>query len=133
MKTVMVKTVALITQSRVEDVLCGAFEGGSNYWAVTGVTTEQMEKANATFPFEVATRGGEIKVFDAENPKILLGVINAERIEKALQLMSEGKNEKGEDAPYLARHLNDIIKEDDDACTSDVFLQMAVMGEIVFG
>lgn len=123
----------VITQERVEDLLCGAFEGGSNYWACTGVTKKQREEVGAEFSFEVATRGGEIEVFDAEEPDEKLGVINEERIKKAFRMMREGKNEKGESKPHYTEHLRDFLNFNDDANTSDIFFQLAVMGDIVFG
>lgn len=46
-----------------------------------------------------------------------------ESIEKGLQVMAD----------KYPRHFNDIITENDDAETADVFVQCAVLGEVVFG
>lgn len=133
MENVVIKIEQVITQQRIEDLLCGAFEGGSDYWAITGVTKEQKDAVKAEYSFEVATRGGEIEVFDVEDTKTKLGVINEERIRKAFELMAKGENEKGESEPHLTEHLQQFLDECEDAVTGDVFLQLAVMGEVVFG
>ena len=41
--------------------------------------------------------------------------------------------EKGKEYPGFKDHFADIINENDDAITADILMQLAVMGEIVFG
>ena len=132
MDAVQIITSIDIPQNRIEDLLCCAFEGGSDYWAKTGVTAEQKKEVGAEYAFEVATRGGEVEVFDVENGE-LLGVLNGQSIVNAFTLMSQGEDKNGKAMPCLKRYLQTFLKEDEDSEVGDVFLQMAVMGEIVFG
>lgn len=132
METFILKVEREITQQQVEDLLCSAFEGGSNYWALTHVTNDEMEAVGASYSFEVATRGGEIKIEDAEN-YMQLGVLNEERIKKAFELMALEKDEEGADCPYFKQHLRNFLDDNADAETADVFLQLAVMGKLVYG
>ena len=53
----------------------------------------------------------------------LLGTLTAESWAKGEKLMSEQQRE----------HLGDILAGNDDATTADVFLQFALMGELVYG
>lgn len=133
MEAIIIKQDIVITKERLDDLLCSAFEGGASYWAITGVTQQQKDVVEAEFAYQVCLNGGEIEVFDAEEPDKKLGVLNAKRLEVALQCMALGQNEKGESKPALKKHFDNFINENDDAETADVFMQMAVMGEIVFG
>ena len=45
--------------------------------------------------------------------------------------MANRKDMKGKVVP--ARHFKDLATDNEDAETADVFLQLAVMGEIVYG
>lgn len=47
MQDVTVKVPYIVTRTMIEDLLCGAFEGGSNHWAITGVTKEDRDKVGA--------------------------------------------------------------------------------------
>ncbi len=55
-----------------------------------------------------------------------LGVINLSTTAYALQLMADGQGVSKD-------HIDSIFSGDWDAETADVFMQMAVMGEIVYG
>ena len=61
-----------------------------------------------------------IKDGEGDEPAVLL---NRESIAKGLDIMAEKYD----------WHLKAIIEEDDDADTSDVLLQCALFGDIVFG
>lgn len=133
MEAIIIRLDTAITKQRLDDILCSAFEGGANYWAVTGVTQQQKDAVEAEFAYQVCLNGGEIEVFDAEEPTKKLGVLNARRLEVALQCLADCKDEKGKEYPGFKDHFADIINENDDATTADILMQLAVMGEIVFG
>ena len=57
--------------------------------------------------------------------------MNRASIKVGLQLMADCKDLKGKQIP--ARHFKNIATDNEDAETADVFMQLAVMGEIVFG
>ena len=141
MESVKIKIEQEITVERIKDLLCTAFEGGTGYWALVldGAEQEDMDKVGAEYYHEIPALGGELNIYDRDvshygiEPPELLGVINKERIEIALNLMAEGKNEDGTDAEYLKRHMDDFLNDNEDSDTGDVFVQMAVMGKLVYG
>lgn len=114
--------------------LCGAFEGGSNYWLQTA------ELLFSDFP---KTPGlvwyGADSMFDGEfqfavgydDPKLDEGngkgrkTITRADVIKGLELM----------AKHSAEHFGDLISlnGNSDATTYDVFLQYVVLGEVVYG
>jgi len=141
MDNILITSQVSITEQRVKDLLCCAFEGGSNYWASCSVGQEEMDKVGAEYYHEIPALGGEFEMFDkgevedeqfgGEKAKPL-GVINGKRIAMALQWMADGTDEKGEDCPHYKKHFNDILIENEDANTGDLMVQLAVMGEEVF-
>jgi len=125
--TVTVETP--ITTERVTDLLCNAFEGGSNYWMHWDLASSykmmlaQQEQPAAQFP-----------QYDFDHPHWRLSVIVTEeencrydltrdRLVKGLSLFSE----KG------GYHFKDFLQENDDAMTADVFLQLCLFGNVVYG
>ena len=61
----------------------------------------------------------------------LLGYLNRVTVQAGLQLMSYCKDTKGKSIP--ARHFKNFAQDNEDAETADVFMQLSVMGEIVYG
>lgn len=109
-----------LTRERIEDLLCNAWEGGSAYWCSARITRRGED---VTYVHEHATRGGEIEIYDPEDPdEVPLGVLNADTIRRGVGLLGDHPG-----------HLADIVAENDDAETGDVFLQLCVMGEVVYG
>lgn len=123
-----VKATVRIPREKIENLIVTAIEGGSNYWAQFKFPDEWKEKykSYAQIPFQ----SGEIEVFDVETGK-LLGVLNQATLKTGLQLMADRKDVKGKQVP--ARHFKALATDSEDAETADVFLQLAVMGEIIYG
>lgn len=143
MKTPTLPTISIeVTQKvdlqRIEDLLCGAFEGGSNYWyniegyvqpnelTFKGDCLDLLKKGEdpmktfryLTYPLN---EGGAVLISaEGEDEKHILNLVS---IKKGLQTM----------AKKYPRHFNDFMQENDDACTSDVFLQCCLFGEVIFG
>lgn len=119
-----------------ENLLCSALEGGSNYWywlpSEARIIFEEYRKEKrepiVNMMFKAIQAGHKIPVHDAEtiddeNDGDLLGYISKESIEKGERIMFEKHNQ----------HYSDARNENDDATTGDVWFQLAVMGEIVYG
>lgn len=127
-----IEGLTLLTPYDVYNMLVSAFEGGSNYWYWIGrKTCERMEAATEDMKGEpfvdrflmAIQRGAKgINVLDCED-YTKLGTLTPESWAKAEKLLIEKHRS----------HLGDILKENDDATTADVFFQLAVMGEIVYG
>jgi len=123
-----------VDEQRIKDLLCNAFEGGSNYWYVIktfnypeGQTKQSLglEFPHLDLPF---VAGGSITVadmgdFGAAKGEMPDKVIDRDALIKGLQLMAE----------KYPRHFADFIEENDDADTGDVFLQLCCFGDIIFG
>jgi hypothetical protein len=121
-------TTIRIDNQKIKDMLITAFQGGSNYWASLKLPANWKEKYDSIE--EITFRGGEIEVFDVETGE-LLGVLNKASIQSGLQLMANSEDMKGKAIPE--KHFENLIHDNWDAETSDVFLQLSVMTEIVYG
>jgi hypothetical protein len=139
--SVKIKTTIQVDRQRLSNLLCCAFEGGSNHWY-------RIEEYNAPkdenlfhsmgmcetfrsldYPL---SEGGSLLVSDfqiAEDVKesalpdgkpVLL---NLDRLCKGLSVMIE----------KYPRHYADFKDENEDAYTGDVFLQCCIFGEVVYG
>lgn len=114
------------------NLLVSALEGGSNYWYLLGARSvneveEYLNKDDAGLPFafqmmRAIERGASIRVFDCETGE-KLGYINLESIKNAEEIMLRDYPEQ-----YA------IAKQDEgDADTGDIWFQLSVMGEVVYG
>jgi len=121
--------------STIRDLLVGAIEGGSNYWAgfykdpnfEKSITEEDM----ASY---VKNEGEEyFSCYDIKHPKYCLRISDAEdgtSYSVTLESFTKGLSVMANRYP---RHFKNVITENHDAETSDVFIQCSVFGEIVFG
>ena len=118
---------------RVSDLLCCALEGGSNYWYEID---EFGEPPGWNKPLEETFRhleypttpGGYIVISDYEDSKskrINGGKVDLNRLVEALQMMATDKR--------YSNHFNDFMQGNEDAITGDVFLQLAVFGDVIYG
>jgi hypothetical protein len=122
------KVTTNVSDERIQDLLTSAFEGGSNYWYIIkkynyppGQTRQSL---GIKFPhIELPFKGGSLLIGDIEGDKEYDKILDRTAINKGLQLMAE----------KYPKHYADFIAEDDDAATGDVFLQLALFGEVVFG
>jgi hypothetical protein len=123
---------------RISDLLCGAFEGGSNYWyrIEEFVKPENFDNTpdkddrrfrHLSFP---TNKGGALVIStvgaDGEpegDEELVTYRLDLESIEEGLPVM----------AAKYPRHFNNFITECDDSETSDVFLQCCLFGEIIYG
>lgn len=121
--------------SRVSDLLCSAFEGGSNYWYFiedfvkpTGAPKTWKQRA---YPDEVfrhldypLNKGGALLILDKEGDDTdKVYRLDLLAIEKGLAVF----------AAKYPRHFADWLAEKDDATTGDVFLQCCLFGEAIYG
>lgn len=131
-----------ISRTRIADMLVGAFEGGSNYWA--GINwDESIEPEKIDFDQFKDDRefcgydkecyshvhwpmssGGRLYIYDCGSYEDeFLGWLDNAAIEKGLKLIAEKS----------PSHFGDILSGNDDASTADVFIQYCVLGDIVYG
>ncbi len=124
----MFKVTTEIDNDKVAGLLCTAFEGGASYWAEVLDKKAPRRKPTfrgdwneyTTYSYPLGT-GGRVRIKDRESGKIY--TLNRASILKGLQLMAEK-------AP---NHFGDFVNENDDADTGDVFLQYALLGDLIYG
>lgn len=120
----------LLTDERRQDMLVGALEGGSNYWyefreQAMLIIDRGWDGRNKTFVdrlWMALSAGFDIPVHDVENGDEI-GSISKTRIIEGEKLMREKHPE----------HWANIINKNDDAETADVWFQMVVLKELVYG
>lgn len=123
--TVTIKRDVEITDQMVYDLLVTAREGGSNYWMENIKYTKPQKEFTPVdgeeYPFaDYPLNGGTVKITHND---IELHKLTLEGIERGIAVMAE----------KYPRHMNDVIIENYDADTADVFLQCCVFGELVYG
>ncbi len=125
----MPQTTIALTDAQIADLLCAAFEGGVGYWCViTGydrpIKPRSVWGEDTVYPHvDYPLTGGSVlcQVTDEEDPPEL--VLDRAAIDRGLALL-----------PTVApKHLADILSENTDADTGDAYLQLCLLGEIVYG
>ena len=124
-----------IPTSTVRDLLIGAAEGGCNYWAIfredPNFIKSVTEAEQAAY---VESEGGKyLARYDIEHPNYCLRVSDYESRTTYNVTFESFVNGLGIMANRYPRHFKDVITQNHDAETSDVFIQCSVFGEIVFG
>jgi hypothetical protein len=124
-----------ITNQRVADLLVGAMEGGSNHWIeyveYLGETGETAEAICSRLSIEprmpryawAPLAGGSwaAKIVQVEGaPDVRL---DRDAIVRGLAVM----------AKRYPMHFADVLNENEDATTADVFLQCCAFGDVIYG
>lgn len=117
-----------VSDQRIQDLLCNALEGGSNYWytikAVNFPKGQTKESLGIEFThIELPFKGGSLTIGDQESAAMPDKVLDRKAIDKGLEVM----------ANKYPRHFADLLAENDDAETGDVFLQCCCFGEAIYG
>ena len=123
-----IKHTIQISDELIEFILCGAFEGGSTYWAtnVSCKDKEDMKKVGGyKSDYLTRTKKKDAVMFihtmeDDKRP------ITKKSIIDALQKMDDPEN-------GCTKALGRILDETYDSGDADLVLQMACFGEVVYG
>jgi hypothetical protein len=105
-----------ITNQQIADLMTTAIEGGSNYWCdqilmLKGQPVLKPWYADPLLygsPFEL---------------KVGTKILTNDDLHRAMQQMAD----------EYPTHFSDVVNDNPDADTADVFLQLAVLGEITYG
>ncbi len=113
-----------VDRAMVANMIVGAIEGGSNYWAEGLYLTRSGRRA-------------ELKPWYSDpaiyRPGLLLDMVVRDEIQHKFLTFDDfakGLRKMKKEAP---RHWKNWIDENDDAETADVMLQFVAFGEIVYG
>lgn len=123
-----IELVVKVSHERINDLLCGAFEGGSNYWYPIESYNypEGQTKGSLEIEFEhveLPMKGGSLTVSDIEEDGGKKHILDKEACIRGLKVMAE----------KYPQHFADWQDENDDATTADVYLQCCLFGELVYG
>ena len=130
-----------VFDEKLRALLCSAFEGGSNYWYMH---TRSEFPAGVTY--DDFRDGGRFTLAEYWHPLELIPFVDG----CALIITTEAAGDEGDKTEYrldraalrrgidvmakrYLRHFANVVSEDDDAETGDVFLQCCLFGEIVYG
>ena len=138
----IIKTEIEVTPRRIADLMVTAIEGGIGYWCKSVKLLDHPRTKELESPWyddenlyshdpnsmAAALISIEVAELDSSSEKNVEGIwiINLASMEKAFVLMQEYGKPKG-------WHWQNFITENDDAETADVWFQLAVFGEVVYG
>lgn len=109
----------------IENLLCSAIEGGSNYWYM--IEDHNAKELGVTYVSELLLHpDAKMVISDSSGEECFEPVtVTHDDIKKAWTLFKT-------DNQY-EHHYKDAIRENDDACTGDVFFQLVVFKDVIFG
>lgn len=104
----------------IQSLLCCAFEGGSNYW-YTIIDHNKKDIGVEYVSMLLAENNGWMKIEDTQSGT--KHFVHHDQIKQAVALMKD----------KYPKHYRDAIEENEDADTGDVFLQLLVFGDVIYG
>lgn len=120
-----------LSRQRIQDLMVGALEGGSNYWCFFPDLSAVPRDAKGPIALRITEAvwedGASIPVADSEDGKIV-GQLTKSGMTSALGKMAEDERHPG--VVGAARR---IRSGDDDASDADVWFQFATMNAVVYG
>lgn len=127
-QTLTAQVTQEIPLERISDLLCAAFEGGSNHWIKSVVRIQPTAWAYSSDPApddehwlqDYPLNPGGALLVRADGTAYRL---DTQAVKKGFSVMSEKYQE----------HWKTFLAENDDAITGDVFMQCCLFGEIVYG
>ena len=117
--------IVIMKKEMIECLIISALEGGSNYWYFLPDLSMVERREGFCLTEDIVhavDQGLIIPVHDIETGEPL-GFISKHGIKKAVKLMHDNH----------PRHYADVLYESYDAITADVFFQLVVMGDVVYG
>lgn len=118
--TITVATTYDVSQQQVADLVVTALEGGSNYWlgpCEPRYTSHEDYSQADKYSEDMISR-----VFSVDEDDDTY-VFDRIAVRRGVTLM----------ANKFPHHFRDIINDNADAMTADVFMQCALLGDIVYG
>jgi hypothetical protein len=119
-----------LSPSKIADQVITAIEGGISYWCDK---TDVLEPDRSTLkerPWYADPKlyAGPFKILFREEEEHKLGAgrdqyLTPENVQSGLNVMSEKYHD----------HFRDLVDENGDATTADVFIQCCLFGELVYG
>ena len=125
MVDVAITITIAVTEQQIENTLCSALEGGSNYWCeIRGYIHQEPTRQQPYAPSYLTTPlspFGKLILFDKEEEKEM--ELTREKLIEGVRVMAQ----------KYPKHFGDMMSEEGDSTTGDVFLQCALFGEVIYG
>ena len=124
-ETVKVEMEIILSQEDIDDIMCGALEGGIAYWCNRA---EVVGEYLGEYGSEQISRGGTLKLYDMEVEKVY--ELTKEKFLKGVELWAKkpvGCN--------CMEQIDGKIRLDTcnaDAVVCDAIIQYAVFGEVIY-
>ena len=117
-----------ISDELIEDILCGAFEGGITYWAnnISCHDNEDMKKVGG-WKHEYLTKTKK------KNAKLIIHTIEGGQVTMSKKSIIDTLQKMDNPENGYTKALGRILNETYDADDSDIVVQMACFGEVVYG
>ena len=117
-----------ISDELIEDILCGAFEGGITYWAnnVSCHDNKDMKKVGG-WKHEYLTKTKK------KNAKLIIHTIEGGQVAMSKKSIIDTLQKMDNPENGYTKALGRILNETYDADDSDIVVQMACFGEVVYG
>lgn len=124
-ETVKVEMEIIISQEDIDDIMCGALEGGISYWCNRA---EVVGEYLGEYGSEQISRGGTLKLHDRENEKIY--ELTKEKFLNGVALWT--KNPVGCNCMEQIDGKLRLNTCNVDAVVCDAIIQYAVFGEVIY-
>jgi len=115
-----------IAPQRIADLMVSALEGGSNYW-IDRVSVESPDRKTLNgrpwYSGEDLFDGRPFSIGFHYEEQTETKFLTPEMVKDGFELM----------ATKYPSHFADFVNENDDANTADVWLQLCLFGEVVYG
>lgn len=108
-----------VSDEQIDNWLCGAFEGGSNYWCI-GLEVKNNDYKGTEFASDCISKGGVVIV---NNGSIKNFHIDKKKVLTSLKTMNSKHPQS----------FNRLIDDSYDSEDSDTLFQIACFGEVVYG
>lgn len=119
------KRTVVLSEEDIDDIMCGAIEGGISYWASKAEVVE--DEYLGEFASEQISRGGSLRIYDREDGETYL--LTLEKLLKGFSLaVSLGYDDGWIDIP---ENTVDMCCIDAQGC--DVIVQLALFGDVIYG
>jgi len=115
-----------VPEQRIKDLICCGMEsGGYGSFQIVGYDPENISDHNACeYPhIDAPFLGGAVLMKDKYGDEPTVYRFDLEAVKRGLTIMG---------AKY-PRQMTELVMEDEDAETGDVFLQCALLGEAIYG
>lgn len=113
-----------VTQENIDDIMCAALEGGITYWCCKA---DVVGKYLGEYASEQISRGGELKLYDAESEDTWM--LTRDKLLNGIKLWAEW----GGDQCSAIQGNGTLDTSEIDADVADMIVQYALFGGVVFG